>query len=414
MRKSQREAARERAERRRDQRKEHVQQQRESQRNHAVVISQKLRSQPRKQVERVLCSTESSPEKSFLEAVEAKAARLIILEYRTPLRRLCEFSAVRPLSDWKVVGKGRDTLFTGLCQHLLAEYPVRPFLWSAFCMAEAPKELLSTVVEIARGKSLFQLCKTGQFPIPLSRAQCHEFLQSPASLPFMRALRRVQVKAEKGDARLFEEWMKLDISQQLHDAKDEAFWLTVLRFFAQNPFLEPSQMRPIVDYIQFRRRQDGNFSMKGRTGTSLLRDMNVWHGELNKAKAIQKHVYLPSGLPGITVEKVTSQRRGPRLVEVWRVSEILTSQELMTEGKALHHCVSSYSWKISEGAVSIWSLTLKELGEESRMLTIEVHNKTKQMVQVRGLYNRLPTSREGVILSAWATKAGLTRSSRAW
>jgi hypothetical protein len=414
MRKSQREAARQSAEDRKHRQREQAQQTRDAQKNHASVIIQKLSTQPRKRVERVLGGTTLPSEKSFFEAVEAKAARLIIPEYKTPLQRLCEFAAVRPLPDWKVTGKGREGLFRGLCEHLLAEYPVRPFLWSAFFVQETSKPLLQAVVDVARGKSLFKLCQAGEFPIPLTRAQCHEFLQSPASLPFMKALRRVQVRAEKGDARLFENWMKLDVSQRIHDAKGEAFWLTVLRFFAQNPFLDPSQMRPLVDYSQFRYRQSDLFSMKGRTGASLLRDMNAWHGELNKAKTIQKHVYTPSGLPGITVEKVTPQRRGPRLVEIWTISEILTSQALLAEGKAMRHCVSSYSWKIAEGAVSIWSLTLRELGEESRMLTIEVQNKTNQIVQVRGPRNRMPTARESTVVSAWATKAGLGRSSHSW
>lgn len=55
--------------------------------------------------------------------------------------------------------------------------------------------------------------------------------------------------------------------------EDETFWLSVLAFLAKNPMLEPSQISPLVDYISHRRREDVNFSMKGRSVLALLHNM---------------------------------------------------------------------------------------------------------------------------------------------
>ena len=64
--------------------------------------------------------------------------------------------------------------------------------------------------------------------------------------------------------------------------------------------------------------------------------------------------------------------------------------------------VAGYHSAIMSGKSSIWSLTLNN----SRRLTIEVRNRTKNVVQVQGKYNRGPESRESAFVRGWAKKNG--------
>ena len=69
------------------------------------------------------------------------------------------------------------------------------------------------------------------------------------------------------------------------------------------------------------------------------------------------------------------------------------------------HCVYSYAGRVERREVSIWAVTMKDgLGETGRwaMLTVEVQNDTRRIVQARGRFNRAATPREIGVLSRWA------------
>jgi len=76
----------------------------------------------------------------------------------------------------------------------------------------------------------------------------------------------------------------------------------------------------------------------------------------------------------------------------------------------MQHCVYSYAQYIQKGQTSIWAMTLEDgRGETGRwaMLTIEVRNPSRAVVQARGRFNRAATSEEHGILLAWAGRNGL-------
>ena len=81
------------------------------------------------------------------------------------------------------------------------------------------------------------------------------------------------------------------------------------------------------------------------------------------------------------------------------------------------HCVFSYHGRIAEGYTSIWSLTMEDgQGETGNwaLLTIEVHNNTRDIVQVRGRFNRAPTREEMLIVQRWAGENNLRISTSRW
>jgi hypothetical protein len=337
----------------------------------------------------------------FWRTIEKKASKLLDHEYKPFVSELDKMTQRRDIKDWTPKGKGKQTLFISLCEHLLAKYPMPKFLWSGFWEPDAEK-LRPIIERIAGGDSLAKMCQTGEFPLPLTKKQCHSFLNTPSDWSFMTALRRVQVMSHGGDARLLKAWMNREIGQRLQNNADEQFWDSVLAWFCKNPMLDLNQLGPLIDYIAYRRREDREFSMKGRSAMAMLRAMNDWHGELTRRRQYEDHNYNPSGFK-MGHWEITKRERTGHLYQVWHIEEILTSKELHAEGRAHHHCVASYGSSIRTGNVSIWSLSCN--GE--KLITIEVRNSARKIVQARGRYNRQTTAEEFKYLTKWANENGL-------
>jgi hypothetical protein len=341
----------------------------------------------------------------LLRTVAKKAPKLLEKDYIEAVKKLESLDCIRSPETWRPKGKGRETQFISLAEHMLAKYPTPKFLWSAFWYQAGdgrPLRVVKYVQRIARGDSFAKMCKDGEFPLPFTKKQCHMFLQSTAQYSFMSALRWVQVKTHGGSMTLHRTWMQQRFAQVLGTRADELFWDSVVAWFAKNPMLDLNQMGPLLDYIQYRRRGDRNFSMKGRSALAMLRGMEEWHNELQRVKEFKAHNYDTSGFkPGrYTVQK---RLRTGHVTETWSVEEIRTSAELAAEGRAHSHCVYSYSGSIARGYVSIWSLKLNG----SRMITIEVGNQNKVIRQARGKLNRETTAEEFRIIQRWAQENSL-------
>lgn len=341
--------------------------------------------------------------------------RLVVSSQKAALARLAEVSPLRPIETWRPRGKGRDSVFRSLCEHLLTKYPTPPFLWSAFEDEVNGAELVPLVVHVAQGGSLFQFCKDGKLPFSLTRSQCAEFMQTSTSLGVLPALRRVQVKAEGGDRRLFEVWRRLPSVMRLQTPELESFGVTVLRFFARNPMLDPAQIGPLYDYVHHRYRLNPAFSMQGRTAQALLRDMAAWHQELNNVRLRRNETHVAFERSGFKQFRVQRKEKVPlgkggkvgEALHSWAVQEILSSKELMAEGRALRHCVYSYRWQVEAKRTSIWSLSGGLEGAMEKLITLEVSNATRAIVQARGAHNRLTNTREDRVILEWASMNGL-------
>ncbi|MGH9550711.1 MAG: hypothetical protein ACRD3W_15125, partial [Terriglobales bacterium] len=61
------------------------------------------------------------------------------------------------------------------------------------------------------------------------------------------------------------------------------------------------------------------------------------------------------------------------------------------------------------GDCGIWSMTLHTKDGVAKVVTIEVRlGQRKQIRQVRGKLNRMPTAKEREVIQRWAAQAGLT------
>lgn len=339
------------------------------------------------------------------EAVYVKSPKLVhghigalaVIALQTPLR---------PVEEWEPQGKGRDAHLRSLAAHLFAKYPMPAFLWSAFSEpVEVAQELAPVVVRIAAGESFVKMMKDGELSVPLTKKQCHELLRTPSTTPFLAGVRRVQVQAHGGRQRLFQVYRKSRPGTRLGSVREEAFWDTVIAFFAANPMLDLGQANPIIDYLAFRRNENRDFTMKGRTVAAVVRGMEEWHGSLAR-KPVGNNTYEPSGFRAGLYERTYRTRSGNYVTDMWRMDEILTAKELAAEGSVHGHCVYSYDRTIQSGRTSIWSLRHMD----TRKITVEVSNQNRRIVQARGKHNRKTEIDEFRMINKWAEENRLTVS----
>jgi hypothetical protein len=319
-----------------------------------------------------------------------------------------------------------------LARHLFARYPLPAFLDAAWLsgFSEPAAAQRQWFVHLGNGGKLEAI----RFPMPMTHRAAHHFLLAPEgaegtpgraltaegftpSAPgpgwtIAAALRYGQIRALGGSEALARAVAETFLSEL---QSDEPFWLSVIHFFTNHPELPLSQVGPIADYLRCRKAGcEPTFTMKGRTAEALLKRVAEWHETLARLGRKAGQSWSPSGLePLEKIEKDPCSRANCH----WRIVEITDSLELVEEGRAMRHCVRSYQDACVKGETSIWSLrvTLSDNPTLRRLLTIEVNNRRRAIVQVRGKCNQSVTGLRGhrrvrlarTVLRDWAKKQHL-------
>lgn len=178
------------------------------------------------------------------------------------------------------------------------------------------------------------------------------------------------------------------------------YWEDVLRFiFVNKDNVSNKDLSDLMDFFSNKQRE--RYSLKGRTLNSVIKQSDDWHLDVQRQKCDKDEW---EGLPIEDWEFLDSEKLNGKYIDVvWKIKQLTSSKALRKEGNEMKHCVSSYSYRCKEGHCSIFHLEkVSELDTESA-LTIEVDNKSKRILQVRGKYNRLPTAYENQIISKWKT-----------
>ena len=322
-------------------------------------------------------------------------------------------SWIRPLEEWKVKKHNRDRQFSELARHLLASYDVPLFMDCVWFNGNVTHQ--NWFKHIGTGQNI----RTApDIPIALTKKMAHHFLKAPKHYTVEEALRWGQVYALGGDRYLVE---ALRGTRLVRSFSNDGFWLNVLRFFVANPMLDVSHVNPIIDYIWHQKyenrhvfvergvaREVGpaqpNFSMRRRTPETLLRQVEEWHGQLGRESKGRELEWIRSEIGEFhTLEGSEALHN----MKFWSIRELLSNDELIDEGRALKHCVSTYAKSCHTGRSSIWSMEIEDENGRRKILTIEVALREKVIRQVRGKQNRLPTPREKGLLGKWAEQEGL-------
>jgi hypothetical protein len=133
----------------------------------------------------------------------------------------------------------------------------------------------------------------------------------------------------------------------------------------------------------------------------LLRAIERWHRSIG-SRRVTFASWKPSRIPPLTV--VEDGEAGPK---TYAITELVSTEELQEEGLAMGHCVATYGALCQSGQSSIWSLTVEDgSGRIDRLLTLEVRNWRREIVQARGKFNRPPYRDEFQVLALWAQAGG--------
>ena len=322
-------------------------------------------------------------------------------------------SWIRSLETWKVKKHNRDRQFSELARHLLAAYEVPLFMDSVWFNGDGTHQ--NWFKHIGTGQNI----RTAQdIPIPLTKKMAHHFLKAPKHYTVEEALRWGQVHALGGDRYLVDALRQARLTQSF---SNDDFWMNVIRFFIANPMLDVRHVHPIIDYIWHQRyenrrvfvergvaREIGpaqpNFSMRGRTPETLLHQVEEWHSELGRESKGKELEWYRSQIGEFHLLEGSEKLHN---MKFWSIRELLSSDELIDEGRAMQHCVQTYARSCHTGRSSIWTMEIEDENGRRKILTIEVAPREKIIRQVRGKRNRLPTPKEKNLLGKWADQEGL-------
>lgn len=320
---------------------------------------------------------------------------------------------LRPVATWEAKSYNSGRQFASLARHLLANYEVPRFMDRVWFTGGAREQ--EWFRHLGVGKNM----RTAEgLPIAMSKRMAHHFLQAPDDFTVEAAFRWGQVRSLDGDPRLARAFCE---TRLVREFRDDQFWLSVIRFFVANPMLDRAHVQPIIDYIwnqryepvvvfvqrgvaEERPPEQPNFTMRGRTPEALLRAVDAWHERLGRKQSVGVLQWRKSAIPDFLQEEGSDEGKARR---VWRIRELVSSEELFAEGREQGHCVASYARSCHAGRCSIWTMDLQTSAGIEKCVTIEVGLPEGEIRQVRGQCNRLARSNELQVVRNWASQNGL-------
>lgn len=309
---------------------------------------------------------------------------------------------VRPIERLRLPSGSVRRKREAVAVHLLARYPVPPFLLRALdveplAVARVPLEdrwAVEALAHVGRGGSLREIVGTEAFPAPLTRRMCHRFLDATADTPPVAALRRAQVEGLGGPPALAARLLATRLGD-LHGPDPrvgEPYLQRVVDWLCRRTLLherEPALLDDIVAWAVERNRVEDGFSLEGRSEAAVVREVERFR--IGRALAADPGDALPDA--GI----------GPWRHEAWTVEQLVRRRSLWEEGEHLRHCVALYTNLARKRKVAVFSLRRGGV----RRATIEVALGAGAILQAKGFANQALESDDEAIVRAWAAFARL-------
>ncbi|RSK24779.1 PcfJ domain-containing protein [Hymenobacter metallilatus] len=315
----------------------------------------------------------------------------------------------RELVEWQPRRRNVYRQLYSLVRHLFDEFGDVPGwvieAWATGQLEQSGADMARLTLHLGRGQALRTFA---ELPETLSRRLEHEMRQAPYEYTLVQALRYAQL-ATRQALPLLEAVLATRFGRET--SPDDAFWLRVVEFFRDAPMVDASQFGPVCEWLHVKRTvgTDGEppqpgLSLKGRSMAAVLAQSGHWHRRTHRARRYWGYdVALHTAWSGLPVPDYAPTATG-RI----RIVQLRSYAELLEEGSAQKHCVSSYVYSCLRGQCGIFSLRINGV----RALTLEVRA-NRQLVQVRGRENRRATEAERQWLEQWAAVAGLSLSATA-
>ncbi len=303
-----------------------------------------------------------------------------------------------------------------LLMHLFAKYKVSR-LFTTLSSLTKPYHM-QWFLHLAQGGSL----RTApNFPYKMSAKEMHIFMEVSHVNSIEEAFWYSKCRVAGMSVTMANEALKYCIRYQI---VDNPFWNSVLRFIGFHFKDSTISVATVLAYIRFQVSENKGFSLKGKTGKSIMNGIKEFesivekHWNAGKADQMRNcftnrspinnfeemlayyYMYV-KGWPGVDLPDYAIKRNEKN----YQLKQIKKMDELQEEGKKMSHCVGSYGSRCAKGSCAIWSLREQTPEGIQRLLTIEMRE--GKLVQIRGYRNRVATTEEKEILTLWSNKMNL-------
>lgn len=298
---------------------------------------------------------------------------------------------IQDLFEWRPKSKQIQVQLKELTSYLFCKYKVPDFLYQGFYSSNLL--YVEWFIHLGIGRRVRDLNK---MPIPFTQKMGHYFLQAPSRLSIAEAIRFAQVRGLGGDERLADRIALSWLGSKSYS--DEPFWERFVQILINGGMFNHSKVGELIDYVREMKRIEAGYQLKGRTLQSLLRQSNEWHKRSVYMATLQ--YWQSCGIEGFRYER----NDGDIVVE-----ELISTKELEREGKAMKHCVATYSHLCAKGRAAIYSFRKYTQGLMTEPLaTIEVNLFSKRIVQAKGKMNKPIPNEARKCMELWAKKNELS------
>lgn len=331
---------------------------------------------------------------------------LITPAYLRALAKFCFYSdeMIRGIETWKKESHHAEKQFQSLVRHFFAKFEI-PVFFDAAWFAEVSQHQL-WYIEVAQGSNIR---KCENLPIEMSKKMSFYFMNAPARLSILQAFKWAQLMIIGGDAYLANQFIQCDMSSAV--AMPQIFWESAVKFFSNNQRVSNEKLREVFDFLAAEIRQNPQFSLKGRSVSSLVKLSVEWHMNIversveyqetrliswEKNKYIFDWDFVDKG--SIRTGKPKGPVKKKKFADHYKVVELLDSIQLQEEGRRMHHCVGGYAHACQKGRSAIFSIRLNC----KSLATIEVNLIEHKVVQAKGVCNQKLNQEAVEILLKWA------------
>jgi len=310
---------------------------------------------------------------------------------------------IRKPSTWNPSEKN----IRSLIDHVFVKYTVSPVLyteWEGLSNDDRVQWIYWFII-LGQGGSLYRAAPYFNWKVP--KKFQHHFLQAPTHLSPEEASFYAEVTGLGGTYR---EYIILSENRAFridpitsYSETNQQFWRETLQWLIQHrDAITDDQARMALQWATHQRteRERVNatpFSWKGRSVARVLQAVAQYQQEISRP-------YSKANWKSWGWDWTPAESDG------WVFVELTTGEQLYREGQAMSHCVNTYAQNCISGQSDIVSLRFRT----ERRITIEIHPRTKHIVQARGRFNRLPVPNEQKIIDMWfsqVVKSNTTPSS---
>ncbi len=178
--------------------------------------------------------------------------------------------------------------------------------------------------------------------------------------------------------------------------------------------MDEDQAVPFMGYIYHCLRDQPDFSVKGRSVETLIRDSDAYNAQIRERTQRREQLRRERQERLAKEEKLrlgiwdAHKKVKPLEKKKIKIIELTDRDKLMQEGTVMNHCVGSYSGRCMAGNCSIWSLREFRNDRWYSRVTIELDRKLN-LIQASARFNATPSSEHQEFIDNWIQQNGIKK-----